>query len=446
MNLWNRVLEKLQGRLNPQNFATWFKPTAFHSLSGDTLFVTVPNEHFHWIAEGFSEDLARVFDELAPEVPDVDLRSLRLDFKTQASTSSDAQGTPARASVPSLGSPVSPAGSHLHPRYTFETFVVGNSNQFAHAAARRVAEAPATGYNPLFLYGGVGLGKTHLMHAIGHAILASRPRTRLTYISAERFMNEMIHAIRTERQLDFKNRYRRCDILLVDDIQFLQGKESTQEEFFHTFNELYESGRQIVLSSDRPPSEIQKIDERLKSRFEWGLRADIQLPELETKIAILHKKAEAERVNLAADVALYVASRVRSNIRELEGSLIRIIALASLTGRPIDLDLARESLSETGSDEDRPVTIARIQKYVAEYYELKPAELKSRSNQKVIAFPRQVAMWLCKKLTTASYPEIGREFGGKHHTTVIHSVTKIEAMRKGDAEFNRILNSLAESL
>jgi chromosomal replication initiator protein len=339
--------------------------------------------------------------------------------------------------------PTSSAG--LNPRYTFDTFIVGSSNQFAHAACRAVAEAPSRSYNPLFIYGGVGLGKTHLMHAIGHYVLQHDRNLVLTYISSERFMNEMINAVRYDRLIDFRERYRSVDVLLVDDVQFLAGKEGTQNEFFHTFNALYDSQKQIVLSSDCPPHEIEQLEERLRSRFEWGLIADIQPPDLETKVAILKKKAEAEAVPLPDSVAIYIAGRIKSNIRELEGSLIRLIAYASLTGRELSVDLAQEVLRNVKDHEEKAVTIDHIQKFVSDYYQLKLADLKSRNNSKSIAMPRQVAMYLCKALTHASLPEIGRSFGGKHHSTVIHSIRKVETLRKADAQFNMLLNSFMES-
>jgi chromosomal replication initiator protein len=340
--------------------------------------------------------------------------------------------------------PTSSAG--LNPRYTFDTFIVGSSNQFAHAACRAVAEAPSRSYNPLFIYGGVGLGKTHLMHAIGHYVLLHDRNLVLTYISSERFMNEMINAVRYDRLIDFRERYRSVDVLLVDDVQFLAGKEGTQNEFFHTFNALYDSQKQIVLSSDCPPHEIEQLEERLRSRFEWGLIADIQSPDLETKVAILKKKAEAEAVPLPDSVAIYIAGRIKSNIRELEGSLIRLIAYASLTGRELSVDLAQEVLRNVKDHEEKAITIDHIQKFVSDYYQLRLADLKSRNNSKSIAMPRQVAMYLCKKLTHASLPEIGRSFGGKHHSTVIHSIRKVEALRKEEAQFNALLNSFIESL
>jgi chromosomal replication initiator protein len=332
--------------------------------------------------------------------------------------------------------------SGLNARYTFDSFVVGPSNQFAHAACRAVAEAPSRSYNPLFLYGGVGLGKTHMMHAIGHYVLTQAPLTRLTYISAERFMNEMINALRYERILDFRDRYRSVDLLLVDDIQFIAGKEGTQTEFFHTFNALYDSAKQLVITSDCPPHEIPQLEERLRSRFEWGLIADIQPPDIETKVAILKKKADAEGVPLPDNVALYIAGKIKSNIRELEGSLIRLIAFASLHGLDITLPLTQSVLKDLLNTEERAVTVEVIQKFVADYYQLKVSELKSRNNAKSISMPRQVAMYLCKTLTRASLPEIGRAFGGKHHSTVIHSIRKIEALRKKDGDFNSVVTNM----
>jgi chromosomal replication initiator protein len=351
--------------------------------------------------------------------------------------------TVAREDVAELPEPVGIGG--LSPRYSFDTFIVGASNQFAHAACRAVAEAPSRSYNPLFLYGGVGLGKTHLMHAIGHYVLTRSPSLKLTYISAERFMNEVVNAIRYDRILEFRERYRGVDVLLVDDIQFIVGKERTQTEFFHTFNALHDAQKQIVLSSDCPPNQISELEERLRSRFEWGLIADIQPPDLETKIAILRRKAEAEGVSLPDDVALYIAGRIKSNIRELEGSLIRLLAYASLTGRDLSMTLAQEVLRDVLRHEERVVTIESIQKFVAEYYRLKLVELKSKNNSKSVALPRQVAMYLCKALTNASLPEIGKSFGGKHHSTVIHSLRKVEELRKKDSAFNSLVNTLLES-
>ena len=333
----------------------------------------------------------------------------------------------------------------LISRYTFDTFVVGSSNQFAHAAALAVAEAPSRSYNPLFLYGGVGLGKTHLMHAIGQYVLQHVPEIKLTYISSERFMNEMINSVRYDRILDFRARFRSIDVLLVDDIQFLAGKEGTQTEFFHTFNSLYDAQKQIVISSDCPPHEIPALEERLRSRFEWGLTADIQPPELETKVAILKKKADTEAIPLPDDVALYIAGGIKSNVRELEGSLIRLIAYASLTGSSISVPLAEEVLRDSIDRSNKVVTIEMIQKVVAKHYNLKVAELKSRNNAKAVTLPRQIAMYLSKSLTSMSLPEIGRSFGGKHHSTVIHSIRKIDERCKRDRTFHALINSFIQS-
>jgi chromosomal replication initiator protein len=360
-----------------------------------------------------------------------------------AAASADKTGLRLGDSLPAVKLPDSdPFEPNLNTKYTFATFVVGSSNQFAHAAALAVADSPSKTYNPLFIYGGVGLGKTHLMHAIGHRVRELNRHLRLCYISSERFMNELINAIRYDQTMTFRDKYRTIDVLLIDDIQFMAGKERTQEEFFHTFNALYDNQKQIVISSDCPPREIPTLEERLHSRFEWGLIADIQPPDLETKVAILRKKAEMERLELPDNVALFIASKIKSNIRELEGSLVRLTALSSLKGEPISLSLAQEALKNIVEEDERSVTIEVIQKVVAEYYNLKVADLKSKSNTRNIAVPRQIAMYLCKVLTKASLPEIGREFGGKHHTTVLHSINKINDLYEQKGNFHRIINSL----
>jgi chromosomal replication initiator protein len=337
------------------------------------------------------------------------------------------------------------SSNQLNPRYTFDKFIVGSSNQFAHAAAVAVAEQPSKSYNPLFLYGGVGLGKTHLMQAIGHTLKRRNPALRLTYISAEKFTNEVIASIRFERMAQFRDRFRNMDVLMVDDIQFIARAERTQEEFFHTFNALYDQQKQIVISSDCPPKEISAIEERLRSRFEWGLIADIQMPDLETKIAILQKKADSERVHLADDVAEFIARAIKSNIRELEGALIRLMAYASLTNIEINLSTAQQVLKNIIETSEKKVTIEQIQKRVGEHFGMRAQDLNIRSNSKVIAFPRQVAMFLVKQLTTASLPEIGKQFGGKHHTTVLHSINKIELLRRTDKDLNKTINRLLDS-
>jgi chromosomal replication initiator protein len=334
----------------------------------------------------------------------------------------------------------------LNPKFTFESFVVGSCNQFAHAAARSVAAHPSRSYNPLFIYGGVGMGKTHLMHAIGRALIQNFVTMRVVYTSSERFVNEMVSSIRTDRMHHFHQHYREADALLIDDIQIIGSKERTQEEFFHTFNELHDHEKQIVISSDAPPKEIPGLVERLRSRFEWGLIADIQPPDLETKMAILDKKAEAVGVKLPDDVRSFVASKTKNNVRELEGALIKLMAYASLTSVPINLQMSHQVLRNLVNVQERRVTIDAIQKAVAERFQIRQSQLKEKSNTQKVVYPRQVAMYLAKELTSSSLPEIGRAFGGKHHTTVIHSVQKIEHLRQTDPELNRLLHNLMDSL
>jgi len=443
-NLWNQILERIETKVNRHCFNTWFKPTLFFGQQGSTVTVAVPNALFKdWLAKHYSGIITEA-------ISDLKLGEVGVEFLADPTAEVTGGAIPAPEPPPD-GAPepvetLPPAGpAGLNPRYTFETFVVGPSNQFAEAASRAVAEAPSRSYNPLFIYGGVGLGKTHLMHAIGHYVLKHNPDLKLTYISTERFMNEMINAVRYDRIIDFRERYRTVDVLLVDDIQFLAGKEGTQTEFFHTFNALYDFQKQIVVSSDCPPAEIPQLEERLRSRFEWGLIADIQPPDLETKVAILKKKAEAEAVPLPDNVAIYIASKIKSNIRELEGSLIRLIAYASLTGNEISLALAQDVLKNILDHDEKAVTIEVVQKHVADYFQLKLVELKSRNNAKSVAMPRQIAMYLCKSLTQASLPEIGRSFGGKHHSTVIHSIRKVELLRKRDRDFNTLINNFIDS-
>jgi len=440
-SIWDQILARVETKVNRHSFSTWFKPTAFVADGGRSITVRVPNPLFKdWLTKHYSVVLSEALVE-------VRRAETSLVFVAEPGAAppvaADEPVAPPDDADEITGDGRRPAG--LNARYTFDTFIVGPSNQFAHAACRAVAEAPSRSYNPLFIYGGVGLGKTHLMHAVGQFVLEHDRTLKLTYISSERFMNEMINAVRYDRILDFRERYRTVDILLVDDIQFVSGKEGTQTEFFHTFNALYDAQKQIVLSSDRPPHEIPALEERLRSRFEWGLIADIQPPDLETKVAILKRKAEAEAVPLPDNVAIYIAGRIKSNIRELEGSLIRLIAYASLTGREISLELTQEVLKNVIDQDEKAVTIETIQKFVSDYYQLKLFELKSKNNSKSIALPRQIAMYLCKTLTHASLPEIGRSFGGKHHSTVIHSIKKVEEMRKTDGDFNSLMTNFLES-
>jgi chromosomal replication initiator protein len=427
---WKQFLSALEPRIDPKEFRTWFLPAQFggETAAGErrTWTIVVPNAVFaDWIPSHYSAAMHSAAEGAG-------LPGLAFRFESP----SEAARAPSAPPVPLPG---------LNPRYTFQNFVVGSSNQFAHAAARAVAEAPSRSYNPLFLYGGVGLGKTHLMQAIAHDILRQRPNTRVLYLSAEKFLNDLINGIKTERMPEFRRRYRELDVLLVDDVQFIAGKEATQEEFFHTFNALHESQKQLVLSSDAPPKEISSLEERLRSRFEWGLIADIQPPDLEMKVAILRKKADEEKIFIPNDVALYIAGSVRSNIRELEGRVNRVLAFASLTGAPITLDLAKETLRDMVPTDDRKATPAEILKAVAAHYGIRVPDLKAKSNAKSIAFPRQIAMYLCRQLTSLSFPEIGRLFNDKHHSTVMHSVEKIQKLYEDDADFHRTVDALLSS-
>ncbi len=448
--IWDQVLSRIEDQVGRHSFSTWFKPTSLLSDGGQTLSIRVPNLLFvEWLPRHYSVVLAEAMREVGrPDaklvfVPDAAAGAGRSAAAGWTEAPGAPEAPPPQVMVTNSEPEPVRAGS-LIPRYTFDTFIVGPSNQFAHAACRAVAETPSRSYNPLFIHGGVGLGKTHLMHAIGHYVVQHHPGLVLTYISSERFMNEMINAVRFDRILDFRSRYRSVDVLLVDDIQFVSGKEGTQNEFFHTFNALHDAQKQIVISSDRPPHEIPALEERLRSRFEWGLIADIQSPDLETKVAILKKKAEGEALQLPDHVAMYMATRIKSNIRELEGSLIRLIAYASLTGKPLTIELAQDVLRNVIDHDEKAVTIEQIQKFVADYYQMKPSEIRARNNSKSVAMPRQIAMYLCKALTHASLPEIGRSFGGKHHSTVIHSIKKIEELRKNKPEFDHQVKNLLE--
>ena len=444
--IWDQVLGRIETKVNNYSYHAWFRHTALLRDSGGALVIQVADAPaVDWMNKHYTGVIAEALSEVGRAGTTFSFIPEGADLPPVRGASADGED-----GLETAADPTEPDGafglSGLSPRYSFDTFIVGASNQFAHAACRAVAEAPSRSYNPLFLYGGVGLGKTHLMHAIGHYVLTHSPGLKLTYISAERFMNEVINAIRYDRILEFRERYRGVDILLVDDIQFIVGKERTQTEFFHTFNALHDAQKQIILSSDCPPHQISELEERLRSRFEWGLIADIQSPDLETKIAILKRKADTEGVFLPDDVSLFIAGRIKSNIRELEGSLIRLLAYASLTGRELSMSLAQEVLRDVLRQDERAVTIDVIQKFVADYYQLKLNELKSRNNSKSVAMPRQVAMYLCKSLTNASLPEIGKSFGGKHHSTVIHSIRKVEEMRQKDSGFNSLINTLLESI
>lgn len=458
-NVWGEILHSLSGRLNPQTLERWFSPIQFESLdnAGQVIHLRAPNEVVKdWVISNYS----KVLDE---SLNDLRLNGYSLGWaigepiKPSASAAITEPANDANDSHISMTRPTaqeSPGVSSalqsepsLSSRYTYDSFVVGSCNQFAHAASMAVAEAPGRTYNPLYLYGGVGLGKTHLMHACGHAIKSRNHHLKLCYISSEKFMNDLINAIRYDKTQSFREKYRSVDVLLIDDVQFMAGKERTQEEFFHTFNALYDQQKQIVISSDCPPREIPTLEERLHSRFEWGLIADIEPPDLETKIAILKRKADLMNVSIPDDVAMFIAGRVKSNVRELEGSLVRLIAISSLRGEPISKTLAQDAIRNIAKEEDAGViTVQQIQKLVASTYKLSVDELLSKNNARHISHPRQVAMYLCKHLTKHSYPEIGRAFGGKHHTTVIHSVEKIESLVGSDGTLQRLISELSESL
>ena len=434
MNSWENILQHIERRVNPHSFATWFLPTRQEGADSEKISVLVPSALFRKrLTETYSELLHAVLNEVG--TPDVQLEFI----------CAEPAAAPRSAASKQTRLDFDSAAYQLNNRYTFDSFVVGSSNQFARAASFAVAEAPSKAYNPLYLYGGVGMGKTHLMQAIGHLVKAQNPSLRLTYISAEEFTNQVISSLRFDRMTSFRDRFRCVDVLLVDDIQFIAGKERTQEEFFHTFNALHDQQKQIVISSDCPPKEIGAIEERLRSRFAWGLIADIQPPDLETRIAILQKKAESAHVQIPDDVAEFIARSIKSNVRELEGALTRLIAYAALTGVSVNLITAQQALRNVVASHERKVSIEIIQKRVVEQFGLRDQELKVRSNSKAIAFPRQVAMYLVKQLTSASLPEIGRQFGGKHHTTVLHSIHKIETLRHSDKDLNHTITRLLDS-
>jgi chromosomal replication initiator protein len=476
--VWNEILQTVENKLNRQIFETWFRPIQFDGCDEEShiLHLRAPNKVIKdWVSTNYAQVLDTSLEELNLSQYQVEW-SVEEESQSEKPISTNEESNNYLESLPppnngnskSSGiftlleaaetSDLSPSSSmkfvdiepielSLNPKYTFQTFVVGTCNQFANAAALAVAEAPGKTYNPLYIYGGVGLGKTHLMHAAGHAIKDRNRHLRVCYISAEKFMNELINAIRYDKTQTFREKYRSIDVLLMDDIQFMAGKERTQEEFFHTFNALYDKQKQIVLTSDCPPREIPTLEERLHSRFEWGLIADIEPPDLETKVAILKRKADLDGINLPDDVAFYIAGKVKSNIRELEGSLVRLVAISSLRGLPITKMLAQDAIRNIAED-DRPsgITIEQVQQAVAAHFRLSVGELKSKNNSRQIAVPRQVAMYLCKRLTKHSFPDIGREFGGKHHTTVIHSVEKIESLVLKDQNFHRVVSDLMDNL
>ncbi|MBE6052688.1 MAG: chromosomal replication initiator protein DnaA [Clostridium sartagoforme] len=440
-SLWEKTLNIIKGEMSEVSFNTWIKSCEPISISSNTIKLSVPNSFTQDILEKRYKDLvvnsieaacSKVYNVdfiVASDIQEVEEKEeIKSDDKSSVNVNDEMSST-------------------LNPKYTFDSFVIGNSNRFAHAASLAVAEAPAKAYNPLFIYGGVGLGKTHLMHAIGHYVLQTNSNAKVVYVSSEKFTNELINAIRDDRNEEFRKKYRKVDILLIDDIQFIAGKERTQEEFFHTFNELHDANKQIILSSDRPPKEIPTLEDRLRSRFEWGLIADIQAPDFETRMAILKKKADVEKLNVANEVMVYIATKIKSNIRELEGALIRIVAYSSLTNRPITVDLASEALKDIISNkQNKNVTIDVIQDVVAAYFNLRIEDLKSQRRTRNVAYPRQIAMYLSRKLTDMSLPKIGEEFGGRDHTTVIHAYEKISDNLKTDESLQHTVNDITKKL
>ncbi len=436
-NIWNEVLNLMKVELTEVSFNTWLKTIEPISLSSDKIILAAPNEFTKGILVG------RYLNLIKNAVKHV----TKKDFDIQFIIPGEEYSLNVGQSVVQENVVENNQRAQLNPKYTFDTFVIGNSNRFAHAASLAVAEAPAQAYNPLFIYGGVGLGKTHLMHAIGHYILNQNPSSKVVYVSSEKFTNELINSIREYRNEEFRNKYRNVDVLLIDDIQFIAGKEGTQEEFFHTFNALHEANKQIIISSDRPPKEIPTLEDRLRSRFEWGLIADIQPPDLETRIAILRKKANVENIKVNDDVMLYIASKIESNIRELEGALIRIVAYSSLTNSEVTVELAEEALKDIlSSNKAVEITVDSIKEIVSKYFKIKIEDFNSKKRTRAIAYPRQIAMYLTRELTDLSLPKIGDEFGGRDHTTVIHAYDKVTADMKKNPDLKRKIEDMIKQL
>lgn len=439
--LWEKTLNTLKGELTEVSFNTWIKSIEPISLEDSNLRLGVPNNFTKDILENRYKDL------IINSVKSVSNKTYNIDFFIISEEAIEKDASKKQKEQKPTLVVNDEMSAILNPKYTFDSFVIGNSNRFAHAASLAVAESPAKAYNPLFIYGGVGLGKTHLMHAIGHYIQNVNSKSKVVYVSSEKFTNELINSIKDDKNVEFRNKYRNVDVLLIDDIQFIAGKERTQEEFFHTFNALYEANKQIILSSDRPPKEIPTLEDRLRSRFEWGLIADIQAPDFETRIAILKKKADVENLNIPNDVMVYIATQIKSNIRELEGALIRIVAYSSLTNREINVDLAAEALKDIISSRNtRQITIELIQDIVSSYYNLKIEDFKSSRRTRNVSFPRQIAMYLCRKLTDTSLPKIGEEFGGRDHTTVIHAYEKISQSLKKDENLQSTVAELTKKI
>ncbi|NOZ26080.1 MAG: chromosomal replication initiator protein DnaA [Nitrospirae bacterium] len=436
--IWDKCLRSIDEKVGASVFELWFKPIKLKQIKDDHVVVEIPNRFYkEWIEENYSEIIRDALREQTGR---------ELSVKYKIAEKQDKEVKKFDAQINSRRRALRNKGVFLNPKYTFEEFIAGPSNQFAHAAAMKVTESPGKAYNPLFIYGGVGLGKTHLINAIGNRVIDTMPNFRVLYVPSEQFTNEVVAAIRHDKMGELKEKYRNVDLLLLDDVQFIANKTQTQEEFFHTFNALYEQQKQIVISSDRPPRDISDITDRLKSRFTMGLIADIQLPSVETKMAILFKKAEYQRIKIPQDVAYWLAMKVKSNIRELEGCLIKLAAHSTLTGAPITLDMAKDVLKDFLHDEERPLTVELIQKAVADFYGIRFQELKTKKRTKEIALPRQIAMYLSREHTDLSLNDIGKNFGGKDHATVIYACRQIEKRKSSDESFNRIIESLENKI
>ncbi|AJY69717.1 chromosomal replication initiation protein [Geobacter sulfurreducens] len=440
--VWLQAQSNLAKVLTHQTFNTWIEPIKYLGSKKNVLLLEAPNQ---FVRDRVSESYLPMILESVQSLTDSQTKIELLIAKPKTEKPKQPAASEVTAAEPEACSGPDHS-TNLNPKYTFDTFVCGGSNQFAHAAAQSVANSPAGKYNPLFIYGGVGLGKTHLLNAIGNHVLSVNRKAQICFYTSEKFMNELINCLRYQKMDQFRNKFRKMDILLIDDIQFIAGKERTQEEFFHTFNSLYESHKQIVVTSDKFPKDIPGLEERLRSRFEWGLIADIQAPDTETKVAILRKKADADHISLPDDVALFLASSSTTNVRELEGMLIRLGAVSSLTGKNITLDMAREVLKDIIVDKSKEITVEMIQKFVAEHFSLKVADLKSDKRLKALVIPRQIAIFLCRDLTKSSYPEIGERFGGKDHSTIIHSVKKVEKLLSQDFELRNTVDTLRKGL
>lgn len=442
--IWQNTIEKLQQEISPQNFSTWIKPINFIKIEDDQVYIEVPNRFIKdWIKDNYKNKIEKT-------ISDIGTVNYKINIKISKSLSNnknEIKKEETKIVNKIINTKIeNDISTNINKKYTFDSFVSGPSNQFAHAAAMAVANNPATTYNPLFIYGGVGLGKTHIVHAIGNEIIQKNNNLKICYYSSEKFTNELINSLRHAKMDEFRNKFRSIDVLIIDDIQFIAGKKSTQEEFFHTFNALYESHKQIVVTSDKFPKEIPDLEERLRSRFEWGLIADIQAPDIETKQAILKMKADQNNIQLPEEVAYFLANSVISNVRELEGYLIRIGAFASLTSTPINLEMAKNILKDIIIEQNKEVTIENIQKTVAAHYQIKTSDLKSAKRLKTLVLPRQIAMYICRKLTSASFPEIGNKFGGKDHSTIIHAIKKIEKKMEEELQLRTTVEKLISTL